>query len=118
MKYVIWVIIRSHVYILFIFLGSCIFEILTKRKLKLILDDLTWKKSKEMASGSADVFASLYFVISLLVLLYNVYIKHNAPTDYRFWKWLVIMVPLTVIFRKLYYKLQAKDPKKKGVHYD
>lgn len=102
----------------YIVVVSCILEITTKRKLKLLLHDFTWKKSEYMAKGSADLLASLYFIVSLLVLLYNVYIKNNAPENYAFWKWLIIMLPLTIIFRIIYYKFTGKDFSKKGFHHD
>lgn len=116
MKYILFLILEAHLYIVCIILASYVIEKITN--LKLLIDDFKWEKSEYMAKGSAGLFSTLYFLISLAVLLFHVHGKKDAPEDYAFWKWLIIMIPLTVIFRILYYKFQAKDPNKEGVHYD
>ena len=118
MKYVLYIILKAHIYMIYIVVSSFVLEEITRHRLKLLIYNFKWKKSKEMARGTADFLSSLYFIFSLIFLLYDVYIKKNAPEDYNFWKWLVIMIPLTILFNLLYYKFQAKDPTKKGFHID
>jgi len=116
MKYVLKIILDTHLLMLLIVLISYIIEKITW--FKLLIFDFTWKKSEYMATGSANLISIMYFILSLIVLLFNVYILRNSPEDYRFWKWLIIMFPLSIIVRFLYYHLQAKDKTKKGFHID
>jgi len=109
-------IIEAHIYMLVITLISYILERIFK--LKLLIHDFKWKKSDSMARGSANILALLYFLISLFVLIYNVYWKKTVSESYTFWKWLIIMIPLTILFRICYYKFQGRDPTKKGFHTD
>lgn len=112
MKYILSLILEAHLYIVCIILASYIIEKTTN--LKLLIDSFKWKKSDYMAKGGADFYAFLYFVISLMVLLYHVYSKKDAPEDYAFWKWLIIMLPLTILLRILYYNCQQKIHLKKA----
>ena len=116
MNYLISLVVKTHFYLLVIVLVSFVVERLTN--LKLLIHDFNWKKSDFMAGGSADLLSVIYFLIGLGVLLYDAYYKGNAPESFRFWHWLVIMLPLTVLVRFAYYHLQARDPKKKGFHLD
>jgi divalent metal cation (Fe/Co/Zn/Cd) transporter len=77
-----------------------------------------WKKSDEMAEGAAIFYSTLYFIFSLILLIYDGYIKHRVPSDFSFIRWLIIMVILSIIVKYVYYLFTAKDPKKLGEHYD
>ncbi len=109
MKFVIHTIIHAHVVILIIISVSYILEKLTPWKS--IIYIFKRPKNFKKATAAADFHTGLYFIICLLTLLYDFYKKRAyIPDDYKFWKWLVIMIPLVVIFQKLYYKFTAKDP--------
>jgi hypothetical protein len=116
MKYVLFLIIEAHLYIICIVLVSYILEKVTN--LKLLVDNFRWEKSDYMAKGAAGFQSTLYFLASMCVLLYHVYIKGDAPEEFAFWKWLIIMAPLTILFRVLQYQFQVKDPTREGIHYD
>ena len=116
MYYVISLVVKTQLYVIGVVLISFLLEKITP--FKLLVYDFTWKKSHLMATGAANNMAILYFLIGLGVLVYDAYYKGNAPESFRFWHWLVIMLPLTVLVRFAYYHLQARDPKKKGFHLD
>lgn len=116
MNFTISIILEAHIYMILVVLFSFIVERLFG--FKLLIDDFTWKKSDRMALASANIAAIFYFIISLGTLVYNVYARGNAPEDYSFWQWLLIVLPLTVLVRMAYYRLQARDPSKKGMHHD
>lgn len=116
MIYVSRIIFEAHLYMVVIVLSSYVFEKMFG--FKLLIDNFNWKKSDYQAAGSSDVLSLLYFVVSLIVLLYNVYGRKSAPADYAFWKWLIIIIPLTVLFRVWYNKNQGRDPTKKNSHHD
>ena len=106
MTYVLIIIVKTHCYLLLLLVLSALIEYSTR--FKLLVRMFLWKKNEYAAGGASDFHAVLYFIFSLMVLLYNVYIKKNAPADYSLWKWLIIMIPLTIIFHRLYDKFQGK----------
>ena len=109
MKFVIYTVVHAHVVIFVIILISYIIEKISFWKL--FIHRFTYPKNLKNATGDADLHAIIYFIICLLTLLYDFYKKRAyIPDDYKLWKWLVIMIPLVVIFQKLYYKFTAKDP--------
>lgn len=115
-KYTISLILKAQGYVLIIIFLSFVIEKITI--LKLLIHDFFWEKSDDMAAGSANIISIGYFFVSLFVMIYNVYVKKNAHPEFSFWIWLLIMIPLTVLVRFLYYHLQARDPTKKGFHVD
>ena len=116
MRFILLIIIEAHLYMLCTILASYVVERITG--LKLLIEHFKWKKSNDMARGSAGLHSILYFMFSLGVMIYHVYIRESASVEYTFWKWLAIMLPLTVLFGFQYYRLQGRDPSKKGEHYD
>ena len=115
MEYIFLILLKTHLYLICIVLGAYALEKVTS--LDLFFWQFKKKKSKYMAEGSANLSSILYFLFSLFLLLYHVYYKKDAPEDYAFWKWLVIILPLAVLLRYLYFKHTARDPTKEGVHY-
>jgi hypothetical protein len=77
-----------------------------------------WEKSIYIAKGAADFHALLYFLISLCIVLYDSYYKHKAPQNFLFGSWILIMIPLAIIFRFAYYFLTSKNPDKNSKYYD
>jgi hypothetical protein len=71
-----------------------------------------------MAEGAANLHSIFYFLISLSVIIYDAYIKDRAPEKFLFGSWILVMIPLTIIFRFAIYFLTAKDPNKDGEHFD
>jgi hypothetical protein len=115
-NYLISIIFKAHLIILFMITTSYLIE--KNSNWKLMFDIFKWKKSPEMADGAATFYSALYFIISLAVLIYDGYIKDRAPSDFMFSRWLLVMIVLTIIFRFVYYRYTGKDPNKSGEHYD
>lgn len=116
MRYVVMIIIEAHLYMIVILLVSYILEKMFK--IRLLIDSFRWKKSDYLAGGAADFYSLLYFLFSLLFLLFDLYVRKTVSENYTFWKWLIIMIPLTILFRICYFKFQGRDPTKKGFHTD
>ena len=72
----------------------------------------SYPKNIKKATGYADFHAGLYFIICLLVHFYDLNKVNNLPEEYSFWIWLIIIIPLVIIFQKTYFKFTCKDPNK------
>ena len=70
-----------------------------------------YKKDLKTAVGIADIHAILYFLFNIGYAAYKVYIKH-AIFGFNFLIWLLIVLVLSIIVRKLYFKYQGVDPTK------
>ncbi len=111
MRFVLFLILEAHLYIICIILVSYVIERVTG--LKLIIDAFfDEEKEEDIANGAASFNSIGYFTISLIVFLYHLYIKKTELGANAFWKWLLIMLPLTIIFRILYYRWQGKKSQK------
>jgi len=108
MKYILIEILQGHLVIAVVVLISYVIELLTP--IKLLIWMFKMPKNDDMAQGAANFHAFLYFIVCLGTLLYDRYTLDVLPPGYSFWKWLIIIVPLTVIFRMVYYKLTSIDP--------
>lgn len=119
MIYTIHILIKAHLFIIMIVVVSYVIEKLSNYKWKLLYFSFTeFKKSKYMTRSLADGHSFFYFLFCLGTLVIDAYVNNNATTDFAFWKWSIIMIPLTVLVRNLYYKYTAKDFSKKGFHLD
>lgn len=110
MFYSIYIILKAQLIVLVIVLFSYVIE--RNTDWKLFFDIFKYPKNLKAATGNADLHAAVYFIVCLITLIHHIYSIDYDPAGYSFWKWLVLMVPLTVIFQKLYYKYTAKDPKR------
>jgi len=77
----------------------------------LIIRWFRYKKDPKTAIGAADMQAVLYFLFNIGYAVYKVYIKHEI-SGFNFLIWLVIVLVLSIIVRKLYFKYQGVDPTK------
>jgi hypothetical protein len=108
MKIYFDLLIKSHFYITIIVLVVYAIERITG---KLILYQwFKYKKDIKSAEGSADREALLYFLFNLGFSIYKAYIKKDILEDFSLVIWLLIIIPLAIIFRKLYHKYQGVDP--------
>ncbi len=114
MIYIIKLIFVAHIYLLLITIVSYIIEKITGLILIVTLFSEP-KKNRDEAEGNTGLFTILYFTFLLLFLLYNIYIAKNAPDTYTFWKWLVIVIPLTIIFAIVFHKYQGREPREKDM---
>lgn len=117
MQFVVQTIIHAQIVVIVIVLVSYIIEKISFWKLFIYM--FTRPKDIKKSTAASDFHAGLYFVICLLTLLYDFYKnKEYVPKDYAFWKWLIIMIPLVIIFQKLYYKFTTKDPNRSDDDWD
>ena len=101
-------ILKAQFIVILIIISSYIIESLTT--FKLLIWNFKWKKNNKLATGAADINAILYFIICLGVFLYDKYIAESISEHYSFIDWLILIIPLTIIVRKLYFKYTVKDP--------
>lgn len=107
--------LESHLYLVGIIAAIYIIE---RWKGKFIL--VRWfryKKDMKSAIGSADREALLYFLFNLGFAIYKTYITHVTPEKFSIFKWILIIVPLSILFRKLYFKYQGIDQTKKDYEF-
>ena len=109
MEYVFKLMIRAHIYLILIILISYVVERITGLIL-LVKAFSQEKKDKEQAVGVTDLFTFLYSIYLLFFLVYDVYIAKNAKEGFAFWKWLIVVIPLTILFWKFYHKYQGREP--------
>lgn len=107
MIYSIKIILIAQLVVIFILIISYIIESFTG--LKLFVWGFKVKKNLKMANGAADLDSIIYFLVCLDTLLYDRYISGNKVADFSFWIWFFIVLTLTIIFRKLYFKFTPKD---------
>lgn len=109
MEYIIKVLLRAHIFLLLIVLISYIIEKITGLIL-IVTAFLEEKKDYNEARGNTGLFTILYFLYLLIFLLYDVYIANHASESYAFWKWLIVVIPLTSLFVILFHKFQGREP--------
>jgi hypothetical protein len=71
-----------------------------------------FKKDLESAEGSADMEALLYFLFNMGYAIYKVYIRKEISEEFSIIIWFLIVLSLSIVVRKLYFKYQGKDPTK------
>ena len=96
-------ILKAQGVVFIIIVLSYIIESLTN--FKLIIWNFKWKKNNKLATGAADVNAALYFIICFIVFLYDKYKVDSISENYSYIDWFILIIPITVIVRKLYYKI-------------
>lgn len=107
MEYLFKLFVRAHVILAVIVLSSYILEKVTG--LILIVTAFTEEKeNRSMAEGNTGLFTILYVIYQTGFWIYNVHIRKNATPEYSFWKWLIIVVPLTIVFAILYHRFQGR----------
>ena len=62
-----------------------------------------------MSEGSANINAILLFLICLGTLFFDLNGLESSPEGYAFWKWLIVMLPLTIVYRMIYFRLTPRD---------
>ena len=67
------------------------------------------KKNYYMANGAATLAAIFYFVVNLITLQVDLNKATSNPPGYSFFLWLIIILPLTILFRRLQFKFTPKD---------
>lgn len=108
MEFIIKNIILSHIIV--IILIFIIYLIELKTPIRSIFYVFKYKKTLENATAFADFFSVVYFVFCLLIHLFSCYSIQKIPDDYSFWIWIIIMLPLAILFNKFLYKFTNKDP--------
>jgi len=108
MEFVFISILNGHIIIGIVILVSYIIEKISNWKL--LFDAFLLPKSNRTARAGADFHTLLYFLINLVVHVIELMRFDNVPENYSFWKWLIVMVLLSIGFQKLYFKLTVKNP--------
>ena len=75
----------------------------------LIVRWFKYKKDLKTAIGAADTQAILYFLFQVLYAVFHAYIKHDKLEDFNIFIWILVVFPLAIIVRVLYYKFQGID---------
>ena len=99
---------KGNLICLFVVFISYIIEI--NSNWKLLIHNFEYPKNLFIKTGAANFHALLYFFTNFIVLIRDLYKIDPNPVGYSFWKWLVIIIPLTIIVRMLYLKYTAFDP--------
>jgi hypothetical protein len=116
MEYSIYIIIKGTLFVTLIYLGSYIIEKVTG--LRLLIDSFKWEKSKNNAEGAAGwngIF--VFFLTNLIILLYDLSQHSEPPLSYSIWKWLLIIIPLTILFSIVFYRFTNKDSNREDNDY-
>ena len=108
MKFILIEIVRGFIWVLIVYAISFIVEKVTG--LGLLIWNLRQKKNRLMAHGAADIAAIVYFIINLIVLHLDMQKLETTPEGYSFIKWLLLVIPVTIIFRMIHFKLTPIDP--------
>lgn len=101
---------KSHLYVLYIVIGSFIIEKFTG--LKLFIYDYFWVKSPRNAEDGSNRDAGLYLIINCIVFGYNIYHGRIEFNIFNIIIWVIIISILTKIFYKIHRKYQKVDPNK------
>lgn len=110
MKFIIFEILKGNLIVLISYFISFIFEKITG--FVLLWWNLRQRKNEWVAKGAALLAAIYYFVVNIIVLFNDLRKYSSDPEGYSFIKWFVIIIPLTIIFAKIHFKLTPIDPNK------
>ena len=108
MKFIFIEIIKGNLVVLIAYIISYVIEKITK--IPFLWWNLRQKKNYVTANGAANLGAIFYFVVNIIVLFNDLRGYLENPKGYSFIIWLVLIVPLTIAFRKLHFKLTPIDP--------
>ena len=101
---------KSHLFILILLMIIFLIERMTK--LKLVFDSFKWKKSPLNAKAASTRDAGNYFIINLIVFVYDIYNNYVPFNLINCVIWLIILIILTKVFYRIHIKYQAVDPNK------
>ncbi|MHB2154435.1 hypothetical protein ACX8XN_08550 [Calditrichota bacterium GD2] len=110
MKFIFFVILKGNIVVILSYLISFIIEKISG--LALLWWNLRQKQNYNMARAASDIAAIFYFVINYIILYKELRLYPIDPEGYSFILWLIIIIPLTIGFRKLHLKLKPIDPNK------
>ncbi len=110
MKIYINLLIESHFYLFIFVLITHFVELLTG--FRMFVRWFLFKKDLKTAHGTASRETLLYFIYNIGFAVYKVYFSENTEADFYFFIWVVIIIFLSILFRKLYNKYQGIDENK------
>jgi hypothetical protein len=110
MKFILLEILKANIVVLIIYFLSFLIEKITP--FRLLWWNLRHKKNKFMANGAANVAATVYFLVNIIVLFKDLrkYPYPTNPEGYSFILWLCLVILLTILFRKFHFALTPIDP--------
>ncbi len=108
MKFIIIEIIRGFIWVLIVYAISFFVEKITG--LGFLIWNLRQKQNRLMAHGATNIAAIVYFIINLIVLHLDLQKLEFRPEGYSFIKWLLLIIPVTIIFSMIHFKLTPIDP--------
>lgn len=112
---VLFSILKSHLYLIGIIIGSFIIESITG--LKLFIDNYLNPKSPKNADAVSSRDTFLYFVLNLVVFLYDINTEHIELNFISIFLWFAIIIFLTKYFFRLHKKYQKVDHTKSNDDY-
>ena len=98
MSYALKVIFTAHLFLFALCVISILAELIFNKSgyiHRLFLPGKTQRQIERTSKG----YSLLYFVVNLIWLWVDAYFKNNAPESFRFWQFLMIIVPLNLAFR-------------------
>ena len=100
-----------------IYIISYLIEKISPLRLYLLWWNLRQKKNAFMAHGAANIAAIIYFVTNIIVLYKDLREFPTDPEGYSFYLWLIIIMPLTLGFRKIHLKITPIDPDRDNIDF-
>ena len=98
MLFSIEVVIKSHLVFSIFVLGSFILEYITGTYTlfhKLFIKN----KSDKEINIIINFIGIIYILINFGTLIYNLYFIENKDIDFNYWQWLVLIYPLSFLFK-------------------
>jgi hypothetical protein len=96
-------VVKGSLIVLLIYIISFALEKITG--LNLLIWNLRQKSNYNMAQGAANIAAIIYFIVNFIVLQVDLDLLEKKPQGYSFILWLIIILPITIIFRMLHLHL-------------
>ena len=107
MAFAIEVILYAHIFIIIVCVLFYIIEFFSGIGWvvnRLILPN----KSDKVIRVQSEFYSLVYFFINLIFIIGYAHINDSAPQNYRFWHWLILIIPLSFAFRKFIEFIQHK----------
>lgn len=104
--YAIMVILQANLIILYILAPLTLIEMVFNQPI--LIKKLFVPKPKELIDAGPRVLSFLYFLACFLYLINDAYIEKNAPDNFYYIQWLMLIYPLTMGVKKLADAVQWK----------
>ena len=104
---ILFSILKAQLITIGIIVASYLIEKITG--LKLLIDHYTWKKSPHNVEVLSTGDSAYYFIVNLIVFIYDIYSDRIEFKLYNIILWLVLAIFLTIGFYRVHKKYQRID---------